>query len=363
MGAQGRRVEAAVKKIVALLLLAAHCGPAPHVEHAPVAATSAQLPTSPPSTPSRYAFVAPVALERRADAAVFSSDGKKLVVLAGDELSLIDTTTHAVTHARIGKKIASSSKALYVLGRRAFEVETLDEIVLPVPAGFDCAPWFSADGRRASATCFEIHASDGSKDGAWVFDTTTGSVIARVPMRDTSYITDGSDGAPAAFITSSGRFLQWGWHGSGSFQEISSRTYGPPVSARSTISPDESLLFTTVDHTVLSHNKQFFVQENDRTGGAMLDPKNGRKRYEMPYDVFEVSFSPTSRVFAATHWIWVDHDGPPVRIPEPSEVTVQTSSDGAQLARIPGVESAVFAPDDSRLAALGERVVRFYRAE
>jgi hypothetical protein len=198
---------------------------------------------------------------------------------------------------------------------------------------------FSADASRMSAHC-----EDGSgNDAVYVFDTRSGAQLGVFKEFHTA--------APlrAGSITKSGNFVFWVARSEGAFEEIKSHVTGPAMSSHSVMSPDERMLFTTVDRTYFT---------DDHSPATILDPKRGSVIFTLPTDVDTVFFS-GRQMFAAHHshnWgdtahaTAVDHTSLTLHLGTPQVLS--------QIVGDPG--EAVFAPDESVMAVRFGDVVRVY---
>lgn len=219
-----------------------------------------------------------------------------------------------------------------VVGDGAFDPVSFAPHAPAVTQGTHCENRaFSYDGSRMSASCFD---SAGEED-VYVVDTKTGALVGVFKeFRTAAPIRSGT-------ITSSGNFVFWQARATGAFEEIKSHVTGPPMSARSVMSRDERMLFTTVD-------RDWYT--DDQTPAKVIDPKNGRELFQLGSDVDMAFFSPSSRLLAARHsanWADMAHG-------TEHDKTSMTIHEGAAepVAKVPGENpvEAAFAPDDSELA-------------
>jgi hypothetical protein len=259
---------------------------------------------------------------------------------AGGQLYRFEPATLAKIEARPIKTVPRLGAAAIVLhgaqgGDAAIELADAARIVVAVPPGYDCGEAsFSADAARLSRNC----STKTEEHLVLVQDARTGAVIAELRELQTA--------APvrAGEITDSGNFVFWMSRASGAFEEIKSKVIGPALSSRAAMSPDESVVFTVSDKNWMP---------DDRTPAQVIDPKTGRTRYTLPFDIDRVHFSPDSRRFAAVH---LDEDR------NVTAVTLHRTDDGAVVGRLGDreVELVVFSPDAKELIVRGGGVLKLY---
>lgn len=241
--------------------------------------------------------------------------------------------------------VASSWKAgdaVVAVGDDAFDPASHVAHSPPLPKTLKCSSkTFSADASRMSAHC-----DDTSGDTVYVYDTRTGAQIGVFKEFQTAApIRSGS-------ITQSGNFVFWVARSEGRFEEIKSHVTGPSMSSHSVMSPDERLLFSTVD-------RNYFTDE--RSPASMLDPKHGTVVFSLPADVDTVFFSSSEhgRMFAAHHsrnWGDMSH----ATFPDHTWLTIHLG-DAQAIAQIVGNPTeATFAHDESAVAVRFDGVIRVY---
>lgn len=305
----------------------AHVGPAP--QPPPQQAPGPRLAGTVPIPPGEPAF-----------GPAFARDGASVVFAAGGQVYRFEPATLAKIDARPLTTVPKLGAAAIVLhgttaGDAAIELAEAARVVVAVPKGYDCSEAaFSADAARLSRNC----STKTEEHLVLVQDARTGAVIAELRELETA--------APvrSGEITDSGNFVFWMSRASGAFEEIKSKVVGPAVSSHSAMSPDERSVFTVSDKNWMP---------DDRTPAQMLDPKTGRTRYTLPFDIDRVFFSPDSRRFAAVH---LDEDR------NVTAVTLHRTDDGAEIGRLPDreVELVVFSPDAKALVVRGGGVMKLY---
>lgn len=264
----------------------------------------------------------------------------RLYVEIGDALSVFDAHGPVAAASSTWKP----GDPLVVVGDGAFDPASFHPHAPALRAGLACdGRAFSYDASRMSVYC-----QGASNDAVHVVDVRTGAEVGVFSEFQTAApIRTGS-------ITASGHFVFWESRASGAFEEIKSHVTGPVISSHSVMSRDETMVFTTVD-------RRWYTE--DESPAQVIDPRNGRARFELDRDVETVFFSPSSRLFAARHsanWADLEH------AKEHDRTHFTIHGDGpAVLARVPGPEDdavlAAFAPDDSAIAvAFARGVVSVY---
>lgn len=262
--------------------------------------------------------------------AVLLAAGGRLLRFDGQTLAPIDARPIATIPRRRGPAVVLRGAG----ADAAIEPETAARIAVAAPAGLDCGEAsFSAVAARLSRNC-RIE----DEDRVVVQDATTGAVIAVLAGLQTA--------APvrAGAITASGNFVFWRARASGAFEEIASKVTGPLTSSRAVMSPDERALFTVPDKDWMP---------DDRTPAKILDPASGRVRYELPFDIERVYFSPDGGRFAAVR------AGPDRAV---TGVTVYRTADGAVAAALEerAVDVVAFSADGRALVLRGGGALRLY---
>lgn len=264
---------------------------------------------------------------------------------AGGQLYRFDPTSLAKIDDRPTTKTSGNGAGVVVLhgpasaasGDAAIDVATAARIVVGAPKGYDCSSSgdaFSADASRVSRNCV-------AKDEELVIvqDTRTGAVVAKLTEFETAAPVRGGT------ITDSGNFVFWVARASGAFEQIKSKVTGPGMSSHSTMSPDDAVIFTVPDKNWITE---------DTTPAKVLDSKNGRARYELPYDVDRVSFSADGARFAAVR-VSVDDR----RV---TAVTLHRTEDGVVIGNIPDreIEILTFSPSGHELVVRGAGTLKLY---
>jgi len=317
---------------VALALVA--CGgsapPVKSVTVAPVTRpTSSAASVAPPSSDPKLAL----AYSQKVDGDVrgIALASRELYVNVGGALRAFDT--HGPVASR--RSTWRPGDPLLVVGDGAFDPVSLLSHAPSVPKNLTCeSRAFSYGGARMSADCSDASGAEIT----YVYDTRTSALVGKYDEFHTAApIRQGA-------ITASGRFVFWSSRASGAFEEISSHVVGPEMSSRSTMSRDESMVFTTVD-------RRWYT--DDRTPARVIDPHDGRTRFTLGTDVDAAWFSPSSRLLAVRHsknWADLEHA-------TEHDVAFFTIHDatGALLARVAGSASdeaveAAFSPDDGAFA-------------
>jgi hypothetical protein len=232
---------------------------------------------------------------------------------------------------------------LVVVGDGAFDPITFQSHAPPLPKGFECeAVAFSADASRMSAYCFD---PGGTADATHVYDTRTGAELGRFDeFRTAAPIRRGT-------ITTSGNFVFWVARANGAFEEIKSHVTGPLMSSHSVMSPNEDMLFTTVD-------KEWYSE--DTSPARMLDPKNGRVLFELGNDVDAAWFSLSGGLFALRHstrWADIMHASDSKK----SWITVNAGATESARADLDEAVEAAFSRDGAEVAVRGSAgAIRVY---
>lgn len=268
----------------------------------------------------------------------FAKDGTSVVFAAGGKLHRFDVATLATIDVRPTTKVARLTGTALVLhgeSQAAFDLAAATQIVVDVPKGYDCSgDSFSADASRIARNC-----ATKTEELVLVQDTRTGAVVAKLAEFQTA--------APvrSGTITDSGNFVFWTSRASGAFEEIKSSVTGPMMSSHSAMAPDERALFTVTDKNWMP---------DDRTPAQMLDPKTGRAKYTLPWDVDRVFFSPDGSRFAALH---ARGDAREI-----SSVTIHRTDDGTTTATLAetGVVLAAFSPDGHALVLRNGASIKLY---
>lgn len=320
--------------LVAMVGCAAH----PAISNAPPVAVASSTPSATPApsasftpAPSASTPAPPAAAFKRAASfslpagtgvlgPAFTTDGKQLVFAVAGKLHRLDGEKLTAIDARVVGKAPRVTGTPIVLQGAAFDVATAARFVLPVPKGYTCeGDSFSADGSKVAWNC-----NTPQKEFVLVQDARTGATVAELDEFQTAAPVRGGE------ITASGNFVFWSARASGAFEEIKSKVTGPVVSSHSTMAPDERALFTVNDRNWMP---------DDRTPAKVLDPKTGRTKYVLSWDIERVDFSPDSSRFAALHAPKDDR-----RI---THVTVHRTDDGEKLADLPieDAELVAFTPD------------------
>ncbi|CAN5410338.1 hypothetical protein BH09MYX1_BH09MYX1_16970 [soil metagenome] len=301
------------------------------------------ITTAPPNT-TKLAATIPLPPGADVFGPAFARDGSSVVLFAGNQLHRFDAATLAkrdsrpVTKApRLGPNVATFA-ILHGAngGDAAFDLATASRIVVDVPKGYECnsGESFSDDGTLLARNC--VTKAD---ELVIVQDARTGALVVKLTEFQTAAPVRGGR------ITGSGNFVLWSARASGAFEEIKSKVTGPMMSSHSTMAPDESALFTVVDKNWLT---------DDKSPAQILDPKTGRAKYTLPFDVDRVYFSPDGRRFAAVRQSMADH--------KITAVTVHRTADGAVVASLPDrdVDVIAFSPDGHELLVRGGGNVKLY---
>ncbi len=300
---------------------------------APVASasTSATTVTVPPA-PRRFSLA--LAYEEKLGAAVqgIAMERGELFVEIGGAVRAFDA------HGPVAPAPSTwhSGNPLVVVGDDAFDPVSFRKVGPKLPKSLQCESHaFSYGGQRMSASC----ADASGETVVEVYDTKTSARIGVFSEFRTA--------APirAGAITSSGNFVFWTARATGAFEEIKSHVTGPPMSSRSVMSRDETMVFTTADRMWLT---------DDDSPAKVIDPKNGRELFELGRGIDTAFFSPSSQLLAARHsknWADPMHAGEH----DVAWLTIHDRS-GVELAKIPAAAGAdaveaAFAPDDSAVAA------------
>jgi hypothetical protein len=260
-----------------------------------------------------------------------------VIWLAGATVHRYEPTALATVDARPVSRITRMTTPLLVLHGGgtdvALDVTSAARLVLDAPKGFQCeGESLSADATRLARNC-----TTNTDEVVVVQDTKTGALVGTFKEFQTA--------APvrSGTITASGNFIQWVARASGAFEEIKSKVTGPAVSSHSAMAPDESVLFTVSDKNWMP---------DDRTPAQMLDPKTGRPKYALPWDVDRVWFSPDAKRFAALH----------VRDAKGTSITVHRTDDGSVVANLAerAADGVVFSPDAHRLIVRAGRTLKLW---
>jgi hypothetical protein len=264
-----------------------------------------------------------------ADFSGVALDGRKLLFDVKGALQAVDE------HGPVAAGPASARRV--AVGPDVFDPSSFAKHTPAIPKGLECdGVAYSLDVTRMSAYCHDAK----GQDAVYLYDARSGAELGRFDeWHSAAPIRSGA-------ITESGNFIFWSARASGSFQEIKSRVIGPMMSSLSSMSPDETMLFTTP-------NKQWYT--DDTTPAKILDPKNGRVLYELGNDVTSVTFAPKGGLFAEHHsTLWHDMNS------SKSDVETMTVHETAtDFVQVDGTR-VVFGQDGTTLAALSKDVVRVF---
>ncbi len=303
---------------------------------APPAVVSAPPITAPPPGAKLAATITAPGGDGAAGPA-FTPDGANVVWLAAGRLHRFDGTLLGVIDARPVTRIPRMTGPLLVLhggSDAAVDVASGARLALDPPKGYTCTDeTFSADATRVSRNCSQKNGDD----VVVVQDSKTGATVGTFKEFTTA--------APvrAGSITDSGNFVFWVARASGAFEEIKSKVTGPLMSSRAVMAPDESVLFTVSDKNWMP---------DDKTPAQMLDPKTGRAKYTLPFDIERVWFSPDAKRFAASH----------VTDQRVTSITIHETDGGRVVATLPekAADRVVFSPDAHRVVVRAGLTLKLY---